>query len=89
LMNRYYTKIPDSRRIELGRMRGAHNLWYVYVKPQKIVSVKAALKRQLAEESPSNDRYDFESVLDECGYGYLQKLENPAMLEPMWQVQWN
>ena len=89
LMNRYYTKIPDSRRIELARMRGAHNLWYVYVKPQKIESVKAALKRQLAEESPSNDRYDFESVLDECGYGYLQKLENPAMLEPMWQVQWN
>ena len=89
LMNRYYTKIPDSRRIELARMRGAHNLWYVYAKPQKIGSVKAALKRQLAEESPSNDRYDFESVLDECGYGYLQKLENPAMLEPMWQVQWN
>src|SRR5215207_1209430 len=89
LMNRYYTKIPDSRRIELAKMRGAHNLWYVYAKPQKIWSVKAALKRQLEKESPSNDRYDFESVLDECGYGYLQKLENPAMLEPMWQVQWN
>jgi hypothetical protein len=89
LMNRYYTKIPDSRRIELARMRGAHNLWYVYAKPQKIRSVKAALKRQLEKESPSNDRYDFESVLDECGYRYLQKLENPAMLEPMWQVQWN
>jgi hypothetical protein len=70
-------------------MRGAHNLWYVYAKPQKIWSVKAALKRQLEKESPSNDQYEFESVLDECGYGYLQKLENPAMLEPMWQVQWN
>jgi hypothetical protein len=89
LMNRYYTKIPDSRRIELAKMRGAHNLWYVYAKPQKIGSVKAALKKQLEKESPSDDRYDFESVLDECGYGYLQKLENPAMLEPMWQVQWN
>ena len=89
LMNRYYTKIPDSRRTELAKMRGAHNLWYVYAKPQKTCSVKAALKRQLEKESSSNDRYDFESVLDECGYGYLQKLENPAMLEPMWQVQWN
>lgn len=89
LMNRYYTKIPDSRRIELAKMRGAHNLWYVYAKPQKIWSVEAALKRQLEKESPSNARYDFESVLDECGYGYLQMLENPAMLEPMWQVQWN
>ena len=26
---------------------------------------KSAQKRQLADESPSNDRYDFESVLDE------------------------
>jgi hypothetical protein len=89
LMNRYYTKMPDSRRIELAKMRGAHNLWYVYAKPQKVWSVKAALKRQVEKESPSDGRYDFESVLDECGYGYLQKLENPAMLEPMWQVQWN
>jgi hypothetical protein len=44
---------------------------------------------QVEKESPIDHRYDFESILDECGYGYLQKLENPAMLEPMWQVQWN
>lgn len=89
LMNRYYTKMPDNRRIELAKMRGAHNLWYVYAKPQKVWSVKAVLKRQVEKESPFNDRYDFESILDECGYGYLQKLENSAMLEPMWQIQWN
>src|ERR671919_30172 len=89
IMNRYYTKMPDSRRIELAKMRGAHNLWYVYAKPQKVRSVKAALKVQVEKESPIDHRYDFESILDECGYGYLQKLENPVMLEPMWQVQWN
>jgi hypothetical protein len=90
IMNRYYTKMPDSRRAELAKMRGAHNFWYVYAKPQKVTSVKIALKRQVEKESSSLDhRYDFESILDECGYGYLQKLENPAMLEPMWQVQWN
>jgi hypothetical protein len=44
---------------------------------------------QVEKESPIDHRYDFESILDECGYSYLQKLENPAMLEPMWQVQWN
>src|ERR671921_2346234 len=83
IMNRYYTKMPDSRRTELARMRGAHNLWYVYAKPQKVRSVKAALKLQVEKESSIDDRYDFESILDECGYGYLQKLENPAMPEPM------
>ncbi len=86
IMNRYYTKMPDSRRIELADMRGAHNLWYVYSRPHKAGVVKEALKRQLEKEEPV-DRYEFESVLDECGYGYLQKLENPAAPEPMWQVQ--
>ena len=89
IMNRYYTKMPDSRRTELAMMRGAHNLWYVYAKPQKVRIVKEALERQVEKESPSDHRYNFESVLDECGYGYLQKLENPTTLEPMWQIQWN
>ena len=89
IMNRYYSKMPESNRTELAKMRGAHNLWYVYAKPQEVRSVKTTLKMQVEKESPFDDRYDFESILDECGYGYLQKLENPAMLEPMWQVQWN
>jgi hypothetical protein len=89
IMNRYYTKMPESRRTELAKMRGAHNFWYVYAKPQKVQSIRAALKIQVEKESSFDYRYDFESVLDECGYGYLQKLESPAMLEPMWQVQWN
>jgi hypothetical protein len=89
IMNRYYTKMAESTRIKLAKMRGAHNLWYVYAKPQKVQNVKVALRRQVEKESPSPQVYDFESLLDECGYGYLQKLENPAILEPMWQVQWN
>src|SRR5918911_1102609 len=89
IMNRYYTKIPDSMRTELAKMRGAHNLWYVYANPQKARIVKDALKRQLQKELSSNHRYSFESVLDDCGYGYLQKLESPATVEPLWQVQWN
>jgi hypothetical protein len=87
IMNRYYTKMPDEWRAELARMRGTHNLWYVYCRPQKADIVKEALKRQL-EIEPAG-RYDFESVLDECDYGYLQKLENPAAPEPLWRVQWN
>ncbi|HJU35598.1 MAG TPA: hypothetical protein VJ695_10785 [Nitrososphaera sp.] len=89
IMNRYYTTMPESRRTELTKLRGAHNLWYVYAKPQKVQSVKEALKRQVEKESPLDPGYDFESALDECGYGYLQKLENPEILEPMWHVQWD
>jgi hypothetical protein len=85
IMNRHYTKLPDGRRAELAKMRGAHNLWYVYSRPQKAGIVKEALKKQI-EREPAG-RYDFEDVLDECGYGYLQKLENPSAPEPMWQVQ--
>lgn len=87
IMNRHYTKLPDGKRAELAKMRGTHNLWYVYSKPQKAGIVRDALKQQLEIESAG--RYDFEIVLDECGYGYLQKLENPAAPEPLWQVQFS
>ena len=87
IMNRHYTKMPDGRRAELAKMRGTHNLWYVYSRPQKVGIVKEALKKQLKIEPAG--RYDFESELDECGYGYLQKLENPSAPEPMWQVQFS
>jgi len=85
IMNRHYTKMPDAKRAELARLRGAHNLWYVYSRPHKAGIVREALKKQV-EKEPA-DRYEFESVLDECGYGYLQKLENPVVQEPMWQVE--
>jgi hypothetical protein len=88
IMNRYYTKMPARKREELARMRGAHNLWYVYARPDKKSDVRMALDRQLALERPQ-DRYDFERVLDECGYGYMQRLENPAAPEPLWQVQFD
>ena len=87
IMNRYYTKISDERRSELAKMRGAHNLWYVYSKPTRSAEIIRALRDQIEKEP--GGRYEFEAVLDNCGYGYLQKLENPAAAEPMWQVQWN
>jgi SAM-dependent methyltransferase len=85
IMNRHYTKMAESKRLELARMRGAHNLWYVYSRPQNAGIVREALKQQLGIEPVG--RYEFESVLDECGYGYMQKLENPMAPEPLWQVE--
>lgn len=77
VMNRHYTKMPEGRRAELAKMRGAHNMWHVYARPDRVDAIRDAIKKQLEKESPL-DRYDFEGVLDECGYRYLEKLENPA-----------
>ena len=87
IMNRIYTKMPDDKRAGLAKIRGAHNLWYIYSRPAKADIVKEALKKQVEKEP--GDSYDFESVLDECGYDYLQKLENLVAPEPLWQVQWD
>ena len=85
IMNRHYTKIPDSERGELHELRGAHNLWYVYARPDRTDLVRDAISRQLEKET-TFERYDFESVLDECGYQHLTKLNNDAESEPLWQV---
>lgn len=85
IMNKYYTKMSEEMRGELAKMRGAHNLWYVYARPHVAGTVKNVLWEQVAREDP-DDRYDFEDVLDECGFGYMQKLKNPAMPEALWRV---
>jgi hypothetical protein len=86
IMNRHYTNMTPEKRTELAKLRGAHNLWYVYSRPARRDSVVSALKRQVEIEQ-ANDRYDFEDLLDEAGYHYLEKLENPAAPEALWQVQ--
>ncbi len=89
IMNRYYTRIPEAKLAELSRMRGAHNLWYVYSKPGRSSAIRDALVRQVKAEKTTTDRYGFEDALDELGFGYLQKLENPSAPEPLWQVQFD
>jgi hypothetical protein len=78
IMNRYYTKMPTQTRKILCGLRGAHNLWYVYSKePQISDAIKSALMLRLEQEKQTvQERYDFEDVLDECEYGYLQKLSS-------------
>jgi hypothetical protein len=84
IMNRYYTSMPEEKRAKLASLRGAHNLWYVYAKPARRKSAVNALQKQVEIEQPS-DRYDFEDLLDECGYRYMEKLEGHA--DPLWQVR--
>jgi hypothetical protein len=89
LMNRYYTPSLDARKKEdLAKLRGAHNLWYVYTLPDNADTIRSALKMQLEHEN-SHDRFDFESVLDECGFGYHEEL--PALLtkKKLWEVMFD
>ena len=86
ILNRHYTEMPDAQRAALAKMRGAHNLWYVYARPAMRDAVAEALRSRIEQEKP-DDCYDFESVLDECGFRFMERLENPAAPEPLWQVQ--
>ena len=86
LMNRYYTKGLDNQKKEqLAKLRSAHNFWYVYARPELAEAVKSRLKTHLENEDPA-DTFDFESVLDECGFGYKQKLPNLATGSTLWEV---
>jgi hypothetical protein len=58
----------------------------VYAKPSRSGIIRAALERQVSVEDPQ-DRYEFENVLDELGFGYLEELETTA--GQLWRVQWN
>jgi hypothetical protein len=94
IMNRYYTKLSKHMHKILFELRGAHNLWYVYSKePRTAEAIKLALKRRLEEEKQiPQARYDFEDVLDECGYTYLERL--PALssnseCDTLWDIKFS
>lgn len=86
LMNRYYTPgLGEQDKERLARLRSAHNFWYVYARPEHADRIRHGLKAQLEKEDPS-DAYYFESVLDECGFGYKQALPNLTAAGTLWQV---
>jgi SAM-dependent methyltransferase len=92
IMNRYYTKMSVQTRQALSEMRGAHNLWYIYSKKSTTSeAIRSALVRRIEEEKKGpQERYDFEDILDECGFMYLQKLQNPSSNgenDPLWDIK--
>lgn len=95
IMNRYYTKMSNMNYLSLSKLRGAHNLWYVYSsKPSKSEAIKSILIQRLEDEKKDMcGRYDFEDVLDECGFRYLEQLQNLSSYvgrkERLWDIQFN
>jgi hypothetical protein len=78
--NRFYSNL-DSKNLQfLSNLRGAHNFWYVYSKDdRKSQLLVDTLKKQILLEENKEGKivpYDFEKILDECGFSVHQCLYN-------------
>ena len=77
IMNNYYTPLANEIRKELFKLRSAHTMWYVYAKKDLSSIIHDTLRSQIKKESKLSlevDKYDFEVVLDECGFHYNEEL---------------
>ncbi|AIF85341.1 hypothetical protein NTE_03312 [Candidatus Nitrososphaera evergladensis SR1] len=88
LMNRYYTpSLSEEKKRHLASLRSAHNFWYVYAKPELADKIREALAYiAKKEDAKKEERYDFESVLDECGFGYKEELATVTTAKRLWEV---
>jgi hypothetical protein len=78
--NHFYSNLDSKILHFLSTLRGAHNFWYIYSK-DKIKSdlIIDRLKKQIVLEETNIDKiipYDFEKVLDECGFSFHECIEN-------------
>lgn len=80
ITNHFYSNL-DSKSLDFfSNLRGAHNFWYIYSKDNiKSDIIIDSLKNQIVVEETNTDKiiqYDFEKVLDECGFSFHQCIEN-------------
>lgn len=97
LMNRFYTPsltTEVNKKEELAKLRTANNLWYIYTLPEISDNVRVGLDRWLKREEDeslySTQCFDFETILDECGFHYMETL--PALLSKgnqLWEVRFD
>lgn len=78
--NHFYSNINSKILHFLSTLRGAHNFWYIYSKDNiKSDLIIDRLKKQIVLEETNIDKiipYDFEKVLDECGFSFHECIEN-------------
>jgi hypothetical protein len=91
LMNKYYTSsLPaEQEKYQLSELRAAHNLWYIYARECILNEVVAGLMTSVAHEKEmsSKRQFDFESVLDECGFRYMEGLPSLSNKdERLWEI---
>jgi hypothetical protein len=94
LMNNYYTSSLIDKvdlRHHLSRLRTANNFWYVYSSKNISKKITNALKFQIQIEEKddlvSREKFDFEAILDEYGFGYQEELSSLLSAEKhLWKV---
>jgi SAM-dependent methyltransferase len=90
LLNKYYSKIPHRTIEFLKQLRGAHNLWYVYSKPKYKDIIKETLRKCLKYEGQREiHTYEFEDVLDDAGYGYLESIKSSNEEYLLWNIDFS
>lgn len=80
--NHFYSNLDSQSLQFLSNLRGAHNFWYIYSKNDiKSDLLIDALKKQIQEEEKEDKTlsYDFEKILDECGFSFFQSLDNNSL----------
>ena len=89
IMNNYYTPLANEIRKELFKLRSAHTMWYVYAKKDLSSIIHDTLRSWIKKESElclDLDKYDFEGVMDECGFHYNEELPFLTLKRALWKV---
>ena len=88
IMNKYYTKMTKDTYEQLHKLRGAHNLWYVYSDNyENFQNIKNALTDSDIKYA-NTQKYDFEEVLDETGFRFLESFSN-ARYTKLWEINFS
>jgi SAM-dependent methyltransferase len=92
LMNQYYTVIRNDVKQELFELRSVHNIWHVYARDQISRGVYEALKSWAETEQKLcsyKEKFDFEMILDVCGFGYHEKIPVSKHNKILWKVMFD
>jgi SAM-dependent methyltransferase len=90
IMNKYYTNMTNEIYDYLFDLRGAHNLWYVYIKNSDYID--KVRKTLIHCQQKDQTKYDFEQVMDECGFKYFEDSQfseegNENELFSLWKIK--
>jgi hypothetical protein len=89
-MNKYYTPLTDEMEKELFKLRSAHTMWHIYTKENLSSVVNDALTSWMEKESQlslDDHKYNFEKILDECGFHYNEELPVlTSQKKALWKV---
>jgi SAM-dependent methyltransferase len=92
IMNNYYTPLAIEIKKELFKLRSAHTMWYVYAKKELSSIIENTLRswiKKEAELSLDVDKYDFEGLMDECGFHYNEELPLLTAKRALWKVSFD